>query len=121
MRAKFLTLSLFCFLADKYTQISRILSPIIQVVRYVDKASPLVVKYIDASFGGREKLKMDILYDFFRHGFDGSGADNFFDAGSCIDGRLTSTWNWCSVLEQKAFYPIFKLAGFIGFDGDFQQ
>jgi hypothetical protein len=23
-------------------------------------------------------------------------ADNFFDAGSCIDGRLTSAWNWCS-------------------------
>jgi len=31
-----------------------------------------------------------------RYGFDGSGADNFFDAGSCIDGRLTSAWNWCS-------------------------
>ncbi len=33
------------------------------------------------------------LDDFFRHGFDGSGADNYFDAGSCIDGRLTSAWN----------------------------
>lgn len=31
--------------------------------------------------------------DFFRHGFDGSGGDNYFDAGSCIDGRLTSAWN----------------------------
>lgn len=31
--------------------------------------------------------------DFFRFGFDGSGADNYFDAGSCIDGRLTSAWN----------------------------
>ncbi len=36
-----------------------------------------------------------MLADFFRHAFDGSGADNFFDAGSCIDGRLTSAWNWC--------------------------
>jgi hypothetical protein len=27
--------------------------------------------------------------DFFRSAFDGSGADNFYDAGSCIDGRLT--------------------------------
>ena len=23
-----------------------------------------------------------------------TGADNFYDAGSCIDGRLTSAWNW---------------------------
>ena len=37
--------------------------------------------------GGVEELQKDILRDFFRHAFDGSGADNFFDAGSCIDGR----------------------------------
>jgi len=30
------------------------------------------------------------LTDFFKYAFNGSGADNFFDAGSCIDGRLTS-------------------------------
>lgn len=36
------------------------------------------------------------LDDFFTHGFDGSGGDNYFDAGSCIDGRLTSAWN-CKV------------------------
>lgn len=28
--------------------------------------------------------------------FDGSGGDNNYDAGSCVDGRLTSAWNWCS-------------------------
>jgi hypothetical protein len=49
--------------------------------------------YIDRIFGGAEALKMLILTDFFRHAFDGAGADNFFDAGSCIDGRLTSAWN----------------------------
>ena len=57
-----------------------------------------------------------------RHAFDGSGADNFFDAGSCIDGRLTSAWNWCSKIEKKPYYPVFKLAGFQGFDGgDFRS
>ena len=89
---------------------------------------------------GLEKLK-DILFDCFRNAFDGrgtsihppheptevkahppthpptqTGGDNFFDAGSCIDGRLTSAWNWCSQLSSKPFYPIFKLTGFSSFD-----
>lgn len=34
-----------------------------------------------------DDLYKEILGDFFRHAFDGSGADNFFDAGSCIDGE----------------------------------
>ena len=62
----------------------------------------------------------DILYDFFRSAFDGSGADNFYDAGSCIDGRMTSAWNWCSQLPEKPYYAIFKLTGFTGFDGEFK-
>ena len=43
-----------------------------------------------------------------------------FDAGSCIDGRLTSAWNWGSKIEKKPYYHIFKLAGFVGFDGEFK-
>ena len=42
-------------------------------------------------------------------------------AGSCIDGRLTSLWNWASQIEKKPYYNLFKLAGFSGFDGDFQK
>jgi len=109
---------------DKYNQIPRILNPIILCISQIDdhlyKNSDLR-SYIDDAFGGAEILKKDLLCDFFRYGFDGSGADNFFEAGSCIDGRLTSAWNWCSQLDKKAFYPIFKLAGFTGFDGDFQE
>lgn len=52
-----------------------------------------------------------------RHAFDGSGADNFFDAGSCVDGRLTSAWNWGSRIEKKSYYNLFKVAGFSSFDG----
>lgn len=109
---------------DKYTQIAKILAPINLTLRAIDTQlmkTDGVREYINEGFGGPRKLKHDILYDFFRFGFDGSGADNFFDAGSCIDGRLTSAWNWCSLLPQKPFYPIFKLAGNTNFDGEFQE
>ncbi|OQS06198.1 hypothetical protein THRCLA_01758 [Thraustotheca clavata] len=107
---------------DKYTQVSRILSPIVQTVDFIQRMEhdPNTALYI-ASMGGAEKLRQMILADFFKHGFDGSGADNFFDAGSCIDGRLTSAWNWCSKIEKKPFYHIFLMAGFVGFDGSFEK
>ena len=37
--------------------------------------------YIDSTFGSVQGLKKSILTDFFKFAFDGSGADNFFDAG----------------------------------------
>lgn len=107
---------------DKYTQVGHILRPIVKTIDSIDSLisnHPKLQRYIDDTFGGVEKLRRDILSDFFREAFDGSGADNFFEAGSCIDGRLTSAWNWCSNLHEKSFYPIFKLTGFVGFDGKF--
>ncbi|OQS00503.1 hypothetical protein ACHHYP_03433 [Achlya hypogyna] len=107
---------------DKYAQVGHILRPIVKTVDEIDALaakSPELKAYIATTFGGPETLKKDILVDFFREAFDGSGADNFFDAGSCIDGRLTSAWNWCSRLHSKKFFPVFKLAGFVGFDGKF--
>jgi hypothetical protein len=108
---------------DKYTQVSRILNPIVICIQQIEELvrDDGLRRYIDHTFGGVDKLRKDILRDFFMHAFDGSGADNFFDAGSCIDGRLTSAWNWCSKIEKKAYYPVFLLTGFIGFDGDFQK
>jgi hypothetical protein len=103
--------------------VPRILGPIVACLENLEKLCEKdadIQDMIEDGFGGLEKLRMDILYDFFRSAFDGSGADNFYDAGSCIDGRLTSAWNWCSQLPQKPFYPIFKLTGFIGFDGEFK-
>ncbi|KAK7470303.1 hypothetical protein VKT23_001734 [Stygiomarasmius scandens] len=105
---------------DKYTQIYRILLPICNTLSQIPSLmnKPALRSYIEDDFGSAENLAREILGDFFRHGFDGSGADNFFDAGSCIDGRLTSAWNWCSMLEKKRFFPVFLLTGFVGFDGE---
>ncbi|TMW63864.1 hypothetical protein Poli38472_002805 [Pythium oligandrum] len=107
---------------DKYTQVSRILSPIVNTLDEIANLAehPDTKAYI-MDFGGREELQKQILCDFFKHGFDGSGADNFFDAGSCIDGRLTSAWNWCSKIEKKPFFHVFLMAGFVGFDGQFES
>lgn len=105
---------------DKYAQVPRILLPITTCIRRLDdvvREDKTIAKYVENNFGGLENARKIILRDFFRHAFDGSGADNFFDAGSCIDGRLTSAWNWCSSLEKKTYYPLFLLTGFVGFDG----
>lgn len=106
---------------DKYHQVSRILLPIVICIRRLDEvyAQESAAVFIDHAFGGREQCKRAILGDFFRHAFDGSGSDNFFEAGSCIDGRLTSAWNWCQNLDKKKnIYSVFLLTGFVGFDGD---
>eukprot|EP01117_Protostelium_nocturnum_P003851 TRINITY_DN1511_c0_g1_i2.p1 TRINITY_DN1511_c0_g1~~TRINITY_DN1511_c0_g1_i2.p1 ORF type:complete len:611 (+),score=264.07 TRINITY_DN1511_c0_g1_i2:96-1928(+) len=107
---------------DKYTQVPRIINPILITIQQIDEIvkDEGLKRYVQSTFGGPEVLKKTILADFFKHAFDGSGADNFYDAGSCIDGRLTSAWNWCEKLGKKAYYPIFKLSGFSGFDGDFR-
>lgn len=108
---------------DKYVQVPRILSPIVTCLENIERICEEddgIENFIETGFGGVEQLKKDILYDFFKSAFDGSGADNFYDAGSCIDGRLTSAWNWCSQLPDKPFYCVFKLTGFTGFDGEFK-
>ncbi|KAI9480739.1 MAG: hypothetical protein EXX96DRAFT_563997 [Benjaminiella poitrasii] len=104
---------------DKYNQVARILTPIVSTLDRLDLLTrdADVAEYVQNEFGGVEQCRKDILYDLFRHGFDGSGGDNYFDAGSCIDGRLTSAWNWCSTIEKKKFFPIFLMTGFVGFDG----
>lgn len=108
------------YFIDKYAQISRIAIPVLRTVAYVDTLAKDVEtrKYLEEVWGSPDGAKDAILVDFFRHAFDGSGGDNMDDAGSCIDGRLTSAWNWCNTIRTKAFFPLFLLAGFSAFDGD---
>jgi len=102
---------------DKYTQVPNILAPITSAIARLDNVvsgDAAFGAYVSQEWGGLDQLKMQILADFFKHGFDGSGDDG----GSCIDGRLTSAWNWCSKLEKKPFYYPFMFTGFQNFDGE---
>ena len=107
---------------DKYNAVARILAPLVNIITQIPTfcANAGLEAFIDQAFGDQAGAQRAILVDFFRAAFDGSGADNFFEAGSCIDGRLTSAWNWCSKLETKTYFPLFKLGGFLGWDGSFR-
>lgn len=105
---------------DKYTQVPRILAPIALVIKAINDlctAEPAVLGYVRDAFGSPLQLELAVLSDFFRHGFDGDGDDG----GSCIDGRLTSAWNWCSKIAKKPFFNFFSMAGFVGFDGSYKD
>lgn len=105
---------------DKYLQVPRILGPIVLCIDKIETAPDattlLGVPDLVRRMGGVETVQKMILRDFFRHGFDGAGSSDFFSSGSCIDGRLTSAWNWCSQIESKPYFPLFQLTGFVGFD-----
>lgn len=107
------------FFLDKYLQVPRILTPVFIAITSMDRIArdPFVYQWIGSQFGDIQGLKVTILCDFFKHAFDGSGADNFYDAGSCIDGRLTSAWNWANTISKKPYYKMFLVTGFSGFNG----
>ena len=101
---------------DKYMQVPRILAPVVRTLEQIEQIgckNAKLKEYVTCEYGSTKNCTRVILRDFVRHGFDGSGDDG----GSCIDGRLTSAWNWCSKISKKNFYPVFLLTGFVGFDG----
>lgn len=108
------------FFLDKYTQIPSILIPFDNTLLKINelvKNDPYLLEYINKEYGSVDDLKLTILQDAFAHMFDGSGADNFYMSGSCIDGRLTSAWNHCNEISKKNYYNIFLLTSFNGFNG----
>jgi hypothetical protein len=68
---------------DKYTQVPRILAPIVQCI----ESLPQLVEdsafhsYVSKEWGSIDGLRLQILSDFFKHGFDGSG--ECLPAGMC--------------------------------------
>ena len=80
-------------------------------------ADGAIGEYISGRFKSARELRALILADFYKHAFDGDGDDG----GSCIDGRLTSAWNWCSKIAKKPYYHVFMLSGFQGFDGQWRD
>eukprot|EP00435_Cladocopium_sp_Y103_P054012 s1016_g17.t1 len=74
---------------DKYIQVPRFLGPLVLTLDKIPELSRSTagMKVYIESFGGVRRLQKLILADFFRHAFDGSGADNFFDAGDGHGGR----------------------------------
>lgn len=104
---------------DKYIQVPRILIPVDRCLTMIDEIvrDPFMRSSVENEYGSTNDLKMVILTDFFRHAFNGSGGLDYFNAGSCIDGRLTSAWNWANVISKKSYYKYFLLSGFVGFNG----
>jgi hypothetical protein len=60
---------------DKYTQVPRILSPIAQCIEQLPNLveDPAFHTYVREEWGSIDGLRMQVLSDFFKHGFDGSG------------------------------------------------
>ncbi|POM79677.1 RxLR effector candidate protein [Phytophthora palmivora] len=107
---------------DKYTQVGHILRPIVKAIDSIEsmcESSKAIQGYVSSTFGGARKLKRTILADFFRS--PKAGCDDIVTLVSSKRGvlRITSAWNWCSNLHKKPFFPIFKITGFVGFDGKF--
>ncbi|GME96767.1 unnamed protein product [Ambrosiozyma monospora] len=108
------------FFLDKYIQIPSILIPIDRCIQEIEVLAKdkYLKAYIDSQFTSVLDLQKTILCDYFKHGFDGSGADNFYFAGSCVDAASTSSCEFCNNIGKKDYYKIFLLSGFTNFNGD---
>lgn len=67
-------------------QVPTILGPIticLEQLERIYKEDDGIHRLIDKTFGGLKKLKTDILYDFFKSAFDGSGASSHASVTLC--------------------------------------
>ena len=108
------------FFLDKYIQIPTILIPIDKCVEMITSLAKdeHIRRMFEEQFGSVEELQKVILCDYFKHGFDGSGADNYYFAGSCVDATSTSSCEFCNNISKKPYYKVFLLSGFTNFNGE---
>lgn len=108
------------FFLDKYLQVPKILNPIDTCLHLIEEEFPkdqFLTTAITNEYESIDNLVKLICHSFFRKAFNGSGANDYFSAGSCVDGRLTSTWEWANQIHKYDFYKFFLLTGFTGFNG----
>ncbi|GMM35301.1 hypothetical protein DASC09_026260 [Saccharomycopsis crataegensis] len=108
------------FFLDKYLQVPKILNPIDTCLSQIEADFPkdeFLMNLISEEFGSVDDLLKLICSHFFKKAFNGSGANDFFSAGSCVDGRLTSTWEWANDIHKYEYFKFFLLSGFTGFNG----
>lgn len=107
---------------DKYLQIGSILRPVLRVldslaIAAAQPASPLAVM-ANHLYGSLAAAQTALAVHFLNHAFDGSGGDTAAEAGSCVDGRLTSAWNWCHGVARQRYYPLLQLTDVTSFDAE---
>ena len=94
-------LSVFSFFPFRVPQVPRILAPI---VKCIDRLPALIEdsafhKYVSEEWGSIHGLRMQILSDFFKHGFDGSGKRFYDFMMHDVLVSLLSDFNTISYLE----------------------
>ena len=80
-----------------WLQVPRILNPVVLVLNALPKhcKDPKLASYVNSLFGSVEGCRKAILLDFFRHAFDGSGADNFVSTRPAVLPCMSCTIPLC--------------------------
>jgi hypothetical protein len=78
------------FFLTKYLSVAPILNPIVLCLEKIDELckDPDLFGYLEAR-GGPDNVKKEILSDFFRHGFDGSGTHSVSSQSLTLSNSLT--------------------------------
>ncbi len=88
----------------------RILNPVVLVLDALPKhcKDPKLAAYVHSMYGSVEGCRKAVLLDFFRHAFDGSGADNFVSPHRLFRSPILQqckTCRLCWLWAQPAIWP----------------